>query len=719
MIGKSETNRNQKRSSHSRADTLRTVAAGESLGDDARMFATLSRLPRFWLLPLAVLALFLSSCASQPGTPPATGVDALPDLSPDGAWYHDGQLVLSYSHDQGKAYLMAAWPVDELRPDRHNYRMAMMELSSDAPTDPAVIARDWQPVVLYDSARWEGLVQSLLLQFAPSTPTSGVLVTVQGVDLVLYRDGHGRLHTVRIEDKPATLRIGQRISEAAFSARANEHLMAELARSGETVGPAMFAIGEDELGGAFVLFDFERGQSVFISRPPAPLPPGRQLGFTLQMIDALTLRSHVLSALRQPVTLANRLFWLGTHSLIVMLPHASYAGEDEPTPLARETGMDLAEWEQRLDELVGSDRYRGSMKPLVDGDAFFLELVRSIQEAQESIDIRVYIFDSDDYALRIADLLKRRSHEVRIRVLVDRVGTLIAGQVSPRSPGTPRSETPLSIAEYLRRDSKIEVRVVDNPWLTSDHTKVIVVDRRKAFVGGMNIGREYRNEWHDLMVEVEGPIVGRLHKDFDKRWAHTGIAGDLAFAIAAMSRESHAGDAERPDYIDIRPLYTRSGDPQILRAQLAAIRQAKSRIWIEQPYVSEDRVISELIRARRRGVDVRIIMPARGNSGFMNSANLVAARAFLNNGIRVYAYPGMSHVKAALYDGWAIVGSANFDKLSLRINQETNLATSDAGFVRRMEQELFEVDFARAREWTEKKPAGWSDYLAKFFADQL
>jgi len=309
--------------------TRQTVAAGESLGDDARMFVTLSRLERFWLLPLAVLALFMTSCASQPGTAPTAGVEALPDLRPDGAWYRDGQLVLSYSHDDGKAYLSAAWPVDDLRPDRHNYRMAMLDLSTDAPADPGVIERDWQPGALYDSAHWDGLVEALLLQFAPSTPTSGVLVTVQGVDLVLYRDGHGGLHTLKIEDKPATLRVGQRISEEAFSARANDHLMAELARNGKAAAPALFAVGDDELGGAFVLFDFERRQSVFISRPPAPRPPGRQLGYTLQMIDALTLRSHVLSALRHPVTLANRLFWLGTHSLIVMLPHASYAGEDE------------------------------------------------------------------------------------------------------------------------------------------------------------------------------------------------------------------------------------------------------------------------------------------------------------------------------------------------------------------------------------------------------
>ncbi len=670
-------------------------------------------------LLLVLLTLALAGCVSQPGPPAAVDIESLPDVPPDGAWYRDGQLVIAYTVGEEKAYLNTAWPVDDLRPDAHGYRMAMLELDADAPADPAVIARDWQPVRLHGQNRWEAMVEVLLLDLMPGTPAAGTLVTVQGVDLVVYRDAGGRLHTVRLEDKPATLKVVQRVSEQAFSARANAYLRTQLVERGETLGPVMFAVGDDEFGGAFVLFDFERSLSVFIARPPNPKSAGRQLGYTLQMADALTLRSHVLGTLRQPVTLLNRLFWLGVHSVVVWLPHASFDAEAEPPPLANKPGMDLVEWERRLAELVGSDVYRGSMKPLVDGDAFFLALVDAIQRARESVDIRVYIFDSDDYALRIADLLKRRSQELEVRVLVDRVGTLAASQVTPKSPRENVTGTPGSIAAYLRQDSAVDVRVVDNPWLTSDHTKVIVVDRREAFVGGMNIGREYRNEWHDLMVEIEGPIVGRLQKDFDKRWAHTGIGGDLAFAIASMARERHAGDAERDDYIDIRPLYTRSGDPQILRAQLEAIRRAQSRIWIEQPYVSENMIIGELIRARRRGVDVRIIMPARGNSGFMNSANLVAARAFHDNGIRVYAYPGMSHVKAALYDGWALVGSANFDKLSLRINQETNLATSDPGFVRRLEQELFEVDFARSREWTVKQPAGWTDYLAKFFADQL
>ena len=359
------------------------------------------------------------------------------------------------------------------------------------------------------------------------------------------------------------------------------------------------------------------------------------------------------------------------------------------------------------------------MQPLIDGEAFFVSLVQAIQEAHESVDVRLYIFDSDDYALRIADLLKARSREIRVRVLVDRLGTMAAGQVPSKSPYYSRKKPPLSIADYLRRDSNIEVRVVDNPWLTSDHTKVIVVDGRQAYIGGMNIGREYRYEWHDLMVKVKGPIVGRLRKDFDKRWAHTGPGGDLAFFIESLKQEPGAGAADGPDFIDIRPLYTRTGDAQILRAQLAAIRQAKSHIYIEQPYVSDDELIAELIRARRRGVDVRVVLPTRNDSGFMNSANLLAARAFLANGIRVYGYPGMTHVKAALYDGWATVGSANFDKLSLRINQETNLATSDPRFVDRLRRELFEADFTRSREWTEARPVGWSDYIAEFIADQL
>ena len=693
------------------------IAAAAPLMDDGRMrrlsWTRLNPAMPFWATLLLALAISIGGCASSPPAAPA-----LPDLPPDAAYYRDGQLVLQYRLGDDQALLGAAWPADGLLPDRHNYRMAVIDPAADVPADPAVLQREWQPVTLYDHARWEALVAALLERLAPESPGTGTLVTVQGVDLVLYRARDGTLCSDRLENKPAALQIGRRISEEAFAAEANVFFEAALARDNGHAGPALFAVGEDELGGAFVLFDFARRQSVFIAQPPGALPPGRQLGFSLRLVDALTLRSHVYSALRQPVTMTHRLFWLSAHTGTTLLPRGVMAADGVP-PLAGREPMDTEAWELKLDGLVGPDRYRGSMTPLIDGEAFFVSLIQAIQDAQESVEIRLYIFDSDDYALRIADLLKQRSHEIRVRVLVDRLGTLTAALAPPQSPYYSRKKPPHSIADYLRQDSRVELRVVDNPWLTSDHTKVIVVDRERAYVGGMNIGREYRYEWHDLMVEVKGPIVGRLHKDFEKRWAHSGLGGDLGFALASFRQETYAGAADGPDYVDIRPLYTRTGDAQILRAQLAAIRAAQSRIFIQQPYISDDEVIAELIRARRRGVDVRVILPTRSDSGFMNSANLIAARAFINNGIRVYVYPGMTHVKAALYDGWAIVGSANFDKLSLRINQETNLATSDPRFAERLERDLFEADFGRSQEWTEARPVGWSDYVAKFIADQL
>jgi phosphatidylserine/phosphatidylglycerophosphate/cardiolipin synthase-like enzyme len=88
-------------------------------------------------------------------------------------------------------------------------------------------------------------------------------------------------------------------------------------------------------------------------------------------------------------------------------------------------------------------------------------------------------------------------------------------------------------------------------------------------------------------------------------------------------------------------------------------------------------------------------------------------------GIRVYLYPGFSHVKAAIFDGWACLGSANLDKMSLRINKELNLATSHQDTVRALETRLFEADFATSTEMTRLFPESLPDYLAEMVADQL
>lgn len=391
--------------------------------------------------------------------------------------------------------------------------------------------------------------------------------------------------------------------------------------------------------------------------------------------------------------------------------------ENKPIPdISHGEGMDLGQWEKDLDRIVGHKSSRGRITFLTDGEQFFTRYLDVIGAAEQSVDIRTYIFDNDDFAVQIADLLKQKSRDVRVRIQIDALGNMVAMQTDPDSlPEGFRG--PLSISRYLRKDSKVKVRNRANPFMyMGDHTKTTIVDKKIAFVGGMNIGREYRYEWHDLMMEVTGPIVDQLQYDSDKAWARAGFFGDVAnFLRILRGKKKRADDQGYP----VRALYTQNFDSQIYRAQVEAIRRAKSYILIENAYFSDDLITYELAKARRRGVDVRIILPDRGNHGLVNASNQVAINSLLDNGIRVFIYPGMSHVKAAVIDGWACLGTANYDKLSLEVNKELNLATSHAGTVDRLLDELFIPDLAISTEITERVDVSFTQRLTERAVDEL
>jgi cardiolipin synthase len=214
-------------------------------------------------------------------------------------------------------------------------------------------------------------------------------------------------------------------------------------------------------------------------------------------------------------------------------------------------------------------------------------------------------------------------------------------------------------------------------------------------------------------------VVGRLEKDFNEAWAHESWLGDFAWAWECFFARTYPRRNEVPDPIAIRPLRTSTGHLEIFRAQLNAIRRAKKYIYIENAYFSDFSFLRELIRARQRGVDVRVVLPAQNDSGVMQTSNQIMANEMVTYGIRVYAYPGMTHVKAAIYDGWACVGSANLENMSLRVSQELDVAFTDPATVNKLKHDLFEADFLRAREMTEPVQMNWLDSFVKAFADQL
>jgi cardiolipin synthase len=379
-------------------------------------------------------------------------------------------------------------------------------------------------------------------------------------------------------------------------------------------------------------------------------------------------------------------------------------------------GMDLEQWEKDLDRIVGHKSSTGKIDFLVDGEQYFTRMLEVFGGAENSIDIRTYIFDNDDFGVEVADVLKDKSKDVKVRIQLDALGNLLAMQTDSDSQPTGHTG-PLSMSNYLRKDSNVRVRNRANPhFYMGDHTKTTIVDGKTAFVGGMNIGREYRYDWHDLMMEVSGPVVDQLQYDSDKAWARAGVFGDAANFLRILGGRKKRADIEG---YPVRTLYTRNFDSQIYRAQLEAIRRSKSYILIENSYFSDDLMTYELARARRRGVDVRIILPTRGNHGPVHASNQVAINTLLDHGIRVYVYPGMSHVKAAIFDGWACVGSANYDKLSLEVNKELNLATSDADTVNSLLNEVFLTDIAMSQEITEPVQVAFAQAFLEKAVDEF
>ena len=238
---------------------------------------------------------------------------------------------------------------------------------------------------------------------------------------------------------------------------------------------------------------------------------------------------------------------------------------------------------------------------------------------------------------------------------------------------------------------------------TANHTKMVIIDGQRAWLGGMNIGREYRVDWHDMMAEVSGPLIGWMQREFDTTWAHHGWGGDLAALVseALSGRRSRTVESPAaPGAMLVRPLRNSGVHRELLQSQIEALRRAQHRVYLENAYITDVRFIRELILARHRGVDVRVIMPEENDVALLQASNRALVDLFLRHGIRVYLLPGMSHAKAAIYDGWATLGSSNYDRLSLRVNTELNIAFSHPPAVEELRRGLFLKDMGRSREIT-------------------
>jgi len=340
--------------------------------------------------------------------------------------------------------------------------------------------------------------------------------------------------------------------------------------------------------------------------------------------------------------------------------------------------------------------YAGNcIEPLVGGDAAYPAMLEAIEVARESVSLATYIFDNDEAGAAFrAALLRARGRGVEIRVLIDDVGSRYT---KPPMPGE-LADDGIRTAVFL----PTRVPRLAQYANLRNHRKIMVVDGRVGFTGGMNIraghwlSRQPKDPVQCLHFRVQGPVVSDLQEIFAADWAFaTGerLAGPPWFADpAACGPVAARGVPDGPD-ADIDNL------PQLL---LGALAVATQRVRVVTPYfLPDDGMLRALQVAAMRGVQVDIVLPGRSNLPLIDWAMAPQLPWLLDAGCCIYRTPPpFDHSKLVVVDrAWAMIGSTNWDARSLRLNFEYNLECYDRELAARLDA-IAEAKIAAGRRVT-------------------
>jgi cardiolipin synthase A/B len=358
---------------------------------------------------------------------------------------------------------------------------------------------------------------------------------------------------------------------------------------------------------------------------------------------------------------------------------------------------------------------------LQDGPATYEAMFAAIAEARDHINLETYILDDDEVGRRFSTaLLERQSAGVQVNVMRDSAGTF----------GTPRA--------FFDRLAAAGIRVHEfnpvNPlaagegwrWNQRDHRKLLIVDGRVAFLGGINISSVYsggstarrRNApgpatpaagpaWRDTDLRLEGPVVADLQRIFIQAWEQQGGP-----PLASKDYFPPPRDAGREV---VRAIASSPDEPfsRIYATLLSAIASAETSVHITNAYfVPDPQLLDALEAAAQRGVDVHLILPSQTDSWLVWHAGRGSYDRLLRAGVSIHERRGVIlHSKTALVDGvWATVGSTNLDWRSFLHNHELNAVVLGAGFGRQV-QAMFERDLAASDRITlgqwQRRPLGW------------
>jgi len=364
---------------------------------------------------------------------------------------------------------------------------------------------------------------------------------------------------------------------------------------------------------------------------------------------------------------------------------------------------------------------------LVDGSATYAAMFKAVENARDHINLETFTMEDivDETGMKLADLLlQKQAAGVQVNILYDSLGSYT---------------TPASFFQRLR-DGGIQVTEFNpiNPlkargkWrlAKSDHRKILIVDGKVAFTGGVNISQVYssglsgRREhdqtqipWRDTDVQIEGPAVAEFQKLFLETWQRQ--------VGAKISERNYFPDLKKDEGNTLVGVVGSSpGEANRITFILyvSAITFAENSLHMTNAYfVPDHQTVDALTEAAKRGVDVKIILPGTTDSSLAQYAGQYFYSELLKSGVKLYRrHHVLLHAKTLVIDGiWATVGSTNMDFWSFSTNDEVNAVILSREFAMEMEK-MFAADLAesgeiRREEW-EKRPLlskirEWAAYL--------
>jgi len=330
------------------------------------------------------------------------------------------------------------------------------------------------------------------------------------------------------------------------------------------------------------------------------------------------------------------------------------------------------------------------VKLLQDGAETYPAMLAAIRSARDHINLESYIIEDDEIGRQFTDLLlEQQARGVQVNIIYDSVG----GISTPKAFFDRLSARGIAVLEF----NPINPFASMTPWLINnrDHRKILVVDGRIAFIGGINISSVYSGgsvssqsnkggqtrPWRDTDLQLEGPVVAELQKLFLSTWAKQ--RGRPLAAREYFPPLKAEGDAI------VRSIGSTPDDPfsLIYLTLMSAIGNAEKHIYLTNAYfVPDPQFLKALTDAAGRGVDVKLVLPSHSDSALVFHAGRSHYSQLLKGGVRLYEREGaVLHSKTAVIDGvWSTVGSSNLDWRSFSDNDEVNAVVLGREFAQQM-----------------------------------